>query len=242
MERTVNADGYAVYTLTSVNANRASGFFGKSVTMSSTRIGSNYWPGPDRGSARAYTSAGFDRQAYVLYYAAIMFDPDELAELRKKTVREIKLAAVSTLHQKVVVDRKMTGGVTDFRRCNKGGTETDETSFGSWDSSSAKYVGTESGRQVFDLTTETGGSAAGVPRYGYVFGHIDTNGASSYSVSFNSGERADTTAKRALLTVTTDEKQATLSFDANGGTGAPAAMTGWGSEGTVTWTNRTRYP
>lgn len=216
----------AKYTLTSYNEARKSGIFGKSADFSA----SYSWPGTNVGSVTQYARAGqhaggSDRW----YWCCVTFNYEELAELREKNVKNVKLEIEATLHEKVDIDMKKNAAGQNMVRCDKNGTSITKTKLGKWHSSSPNYFSRVGGVCTFDLTNDINGSFAGVPRYGYCWGR-NRNATTSYGVDLIGGASPLTTGKRAKLYAVTNERQATLTFDAQGGSGAPASVTGVGPD------------
>lgn len=235
---------YAKYTLTSYNENRASGFFCRSTT--STDL---FWPA-NGTSITSYAKAGLSRTKnqqksdiagydvydYKYYYTAVTFDEDELSELRGKSAKKILLEVEATLNDddRIDIDMKKSATATNMARCDKNQNAIKSTKLGAWSDNSPNYVSRVDGVCTFDLTNDTGGTFAGVPTYGYVFGQSGTYKSASFSVSFLSAADLASTSKRAKLYVITNERQATLSFNANGGSGAPGSVTGVGANASCT--------
>lgn len=221
---------YAKYTLTSYNENRPSGFFGKYNDTKSH----NSWPDASVGTEYKKAKAGHHNGDYDRWYwTCVTFNYEELAELREKTALKVTLEVEATLDSRVDVDMKQEPGTQSMVRCDRDGNPITATKLGAWNSTSPNYVSRTDGVCTFDLTNDTGGAFAGVPRYGYCWGR-NIPGGPSYSIDLINEESPLTTEKRAKLYVVTNERQSTLTFDACGGTGAPASVTDEGPEGVCT--------
>ena len=218
---------YAKYTLTSYNENRSSGFFGKAVNNRCDY----YWPGANTGTTSTKPIAGYNNVTETYYWCNVTFNYDELAELRTKDVKQVLFEVYASLNSRIDIDMKKTSNSASMARCDKDGNAISSTKLGAWYSTSSNYVSREDSICTFDLTNDTHGNFAGVPQYGYCWGRNSTYTGGAWTATLINNESMLTTSKRATLYVITNERQSTLSFDANGGSDAPASVTGVGVDG-----------
>lgn len=144
----------------------------------------------------------------------ILFDAATLASLRTKTIQSIKLTIVvasgtiqanSTYN---LIAYKLNSSATDWTRSDKDSTAKNGTS-----ASVAGYL-SKSTKVEASNTSFTVDVGTTVPKYGYVFGPYSSSTRIYYTLA----------ATAAVLTVVTTETDYTLqlSYNANGGSGAPS--------------------
>ena len=189
---------------------------------------------------RSYTTANnSNNHAYAgksgsYYYATnILFNATTLASLRKKTVTSVVLKLYATriisgTGNSVALNHKYNSSTTDWRRGLADGSGTTGTAWYYLNADTLTSAG--SNWYTIDVTSH------GVPLYGFVAGPRAS--ASSNYMVFDSAYSA---ANKAVLIVTTNETDYSLSYNANGGSGAPSSQTATGV-GSATFTISTTEP
>lgn len=182
---------------------------------------SAYWNNMIYTNSRVVNTNGYNPSADSYFSLYIMFNADTLASLRAKTVTDIKLVVtVSGFYP----SKDNTYAQIGYKYNNARGSSTSSSAYArgnanstSMEQSCVGYVrssnSSDSTTGSIQLTIPLSGV---VPKYGYAIGPSFYN---NKQISFGSS---------ATLKVTTNETDYTytLSYSANGGTGAPANQTG----------------
>ena len=164
------------------------------------------------------------------YAVTILFDATTLAHIVNQNASSIVLELTSTENfVNPSYSRRLYVGTKKYNRNtqpNAAATNDDEIEL--------DYIGNG---KTFSAEL----SQLDVPLYGYTVGQHGSNYGSPY---LRVGKENYGIIATAVLTIVTDEEQRTLSYNANGGSGAPSAQTVWGdsysSETTVSTTTPTR--
>ena len=182
---------------------------------------SGYWNNMIYTNSRVVSTNGYNASADSYFSLYIMFNADTLASLRAKTVTDIKLVVTvsgfypssdntyAPIGYKYNNARGSATSSSAYARGNANSTSMEQSCLG-YIRSSSSSDSTTSGTQ---LTIPLSGV---VPKYGYAIGPSFYN---NKQISFGSS---------ATLLVTTNETDYTytLSYNANGGSGAPSSQTG----------------
>ena len=197
----------------------------KTYTLTSNRArgGRGPWGGSSTWAAQTENPAGLCEvggASSKLYYATyFMFDEDTLAALRQKTILSITLSVkvlTGTIPGSQQTNRPVGYKYNNdldvqgaWARANQDETDRGTYAVGFLRNASGGQTSADETVLLLDL------SSGGVPKYGYVIGPSDTNVVSRVKLE-----------PTAVLTVVTDEAgTSTVTYDANGGSGAPAAQT-----------------
>ena len=216
----------------------------KTYTLTSTGIygakrswTDSYWSNMSVTENDSYARCYGGYASSVMYCTNVSFSASVLATLKSKTVTSIKLKMYCTsipstsatrIGLKYNSQRYTTSSGNAWATCNASGSlaSTPRVAFYSgsdnWTKSGYWYT--------IDVTS------LGVPTYGYVFGPTSQgyDAIAQFAQAWSSSNAA-------TLTVITNETDYTLSYSANGGTGAPSAQTGTGA-GSYTFTLSSAAP
>ena len=148
----------------------------------------------------------------------LMFDQTELAALRAKTVTAVSLS--------VKVSGTLKANNNDNRHQVRFKLDPGSgagTASGEGTTVAGRIQSSTSSDQTVSNQVVSASLSTSIPKYGYVVGPASFTSYGAYGLLTFSSDLNDTT-----LYVTTNETDYELSFNANGGTGAPAKLTGTG--------------